>query len=779
MRISTQYKITIAIFSLVLIVIAASIVLVSESIANTRSQENLANNIARGAGDLAYVSNDFVIYRGSQQLSQWQKGYASFSEDIANLSVNTPEQKILVQDIQVNQQRIETVFDSIVSLSGSSNLNASTLQISWSRMSVQTQAVISDANQLSHLLRAQADQLNFENFLLITGIIGTFAIFLLVIYVQTFRRTLKSLSKLEVGAAVIGSGNLDYTLSEDKIDEIGELSRSFNQMTANLKSVTASKVDLEKEIVQRKKVEEALRKSQQDEQGRRKELEAIIETVPATMWFAHDRECSNMTGNKATYDLLQLPLGANVSETPLENHSLNFVAYSNSKPIHSEDLPLQRAARTGKPVMGVEFELRFADGRRVWLYGNAVPLFNDAGAVQGAIGTFVDVTLTKQVSQKVEEYARNLEGLVAERTKELELSSQYARGLIEASLDPLVTINADGKITDVNKATEIVTGYSRKNLIGSDFSDYFTEPEKARVVYQRVFNEGFVRDYPLAIKHKSGKITDVLYNATIYRNEEGQTQGIFAAARDITERVKLEKQVQDSERLAAIGATAGMVGHDIRNPLQAIISDAYLAKAELETLLDSEQKKMAIESIEEIRKNTEYINKIVQDLQDYARPLNPKIEETDLKQVIDSFIAKNDVPENIKVSIRIAKGAQKIRADSYYLNRILYNLITNSIQAMSKGGKLIVEARKEGEDTILNVQDTGVGIPKNIQDKMFTLMFTTKSKGQGFGLPVVKRMTESLGGTVSFESQEGKGTTFTVCLPSSAPKEINDKLSFK
>ncbi|MGE5637774.1 MAG: sensor histidine kinase, partial [Chloroflexota bacterium] len=209
------------------------------------------------------------------------------------------------------------------------------------------------------------------------------------------------------------------------------------------------------------------------------------------------------------------------------------------------------------------------------------------------------------------------------------------------------------------------------------------------------------------------------------------------------------------------------------------ISDAYLAKAELETLLESEQKKMAIESIEEIRKNTEYINKIVQDLQDYARPLNPKIEETDLKQVIDSFIAKNDVPENIKVSIRIAKGAQKIRADSYYLNRILYNLITNSIQAMSQGGKLIVEARKEGEDTILNVQDTGVGIPKNIQDKMFTLMFTTKSKGQGFGLPVVKRMTESLGGTVSFESQEGKGTTFTVCLPSSAPKEINDKLSFK
>ena len=113
-------------------------------------------------------------------------------------------------------------------------------------------------------------------------------------------------------------------------------------------------------------------------------------------------------------------------------------------------------------------------------------------------------------------------------------SSQYARSLIEASLDPLVTISAEGKITDVNEATAKVTGVPREELIGTDFSNYFTEPEKAREGYQRVFAEGFVTDYPLTIRHKDGGLTDVLYNASVYKDTRGNVIGIFAAARDVT-----------------------------------------------------------------------------------------------------------------------------------------------------------------------------------------------------------------------------------------------------
>jgi PAS domain S-box-containing protein len=126
--------------------------------------------------------------------------------------------------------------------------------------------------------------------------------------------------------------------------------------------------------------------------------------------------------------------------------------------------------------------------------------------------------------------------------KELQSASLYTRGLIEASLDPLVTISQDGKITDVNKATELVTGTSREQLIGTDFSNYFTEPDHARKGYQKVFAEGFVTDYPLTIRRRDGRLTDVLYNAAVYRSESGEVVGVFAAARDITEKKAAEEE---------------------------------------------------------------------------------------------------------------------------------------------------------------------------------------------------------------------------------------------
>lgn len=123
----------------------------------------------------------------------------------------------------------------------------------------------------------------------------------------------------------------------------------------------------------------------------------------------------------------------------------------------------------------------------------------------------------------------------------------YNRSLIEASLDPLVSIGPAGRITDVNAATEMVTGRSRVDLIGTDFSDYFTEPEKAREGYQQVFREGFVRDYALKLRHRDGHITSVLYNASVYRDDAGKAIGVFAAARDITEREKAEEQLLESQ----------------------------------------------------------------------------------------------------------------------------------------------------------------------------------------------------------------------------------------
>lgn len=127
---------------------------------------------------------------------------------------------------------------------------------------------------------------------------------------------------------------------------------------------------------------------------------------------------------------------------------------------------------------------------------------------------------------------------------QVQAASLYARSLIEASLDPLMTITPEGKIADANEATTQVTGFQREALIGTDFSDYFTQPEKARACYREVLRRGQVRDYPLSLRHVSGSVTDVEYNATVFRNETGELQGVFAAARDVTERRALEDKLR-------------------------------------------------------------------------------------------------------------------------------------------------------------------------------------------------------------------------------------------
>jgi len=177
-------------------------------------------------------------------------------------------------------------------------------------------------------------------------------------------------------------------------------------------------------------------------------------------------------------------------------------------------------------VRDYPLELRHRDGDVISVLYNASVYRNESGEVVGVFAAARDITARKRIEQA------------------LRLSNAYNRSLIETSLDPLVTIGPDGKITDVNSTTEAATGRSRGELIGTDFCDYFTEPAKARAGYEQVFREGLVRDYPLELRHRDGDVISVLYNASVYRNESGEVVGVFAAARDITERKRAEEALR-------------------------------------------------------------------------------------------------------------------------------------------------------------------------------------------------------------------------------------------
>ena len=514
-------------------------------------------------------------------------------------------------------------------------------QTQWNRMAVELQALAFDSQQLSQNIQEQTNQAIIVNTILTVALLSLFGTYFITIYFVAYRGTARSIVKLKNGIAVIGSGDLDYTIEAGKKDEIADISKSINQMAVNLKTVTASKNDLEQ-------AQTSLRESEQRWATTLKSIgDAVIATDTQGKIKFMNSEAERLTGWKLS-EALQKPAKT----------VFNIINEQTRLEVES---PIERALNEGI-VIGLANHtiLIQKNGKEVPIDDSGAPIKDREGKTTGVVLIFRDITERKKV-------------------------------------------------------------------------------EDERIRMQTKLEESAIQ-----LKEYASQMEELAEQRA--------------------------KQLKDSERLAAIGATAGMVGHDIRNPLQAIISDVFLAKTELTSIPDSEEKKNALESMSEIEKNIDYINKIVQDLQDYARPLNPKIEKNDLNSIVETFIAKNGLPKNIKVKVEITDEARIIRADSYYLNRILYNLVTNALQAMPTGGNLTIEAHKEAEDTVLSVKDTGVGIPKEIQDKMFTLMFTTKSKGQGFGLPVVKRMTESLGGTVSFESQEGKGTTFTIRLPSQRPK---------
>jgi signal transduction histidine kinase len=193
--------------------------------------------------------------------------------------------------------------------------------------------------------------------------------------------------------------------------------------------------------------------------------------------------------------------------------------------------------------------------------------------------------------------------------------------------------------------------------------------------------------------------------------------------------------------------------------------DVYLAKLEVDSMHNCQRKASLQESLDAVEKNVEYINKIVVDLQDYARPLKPFARETNLKETFESLFSRIIALKSIKISFCLENDAKRIITHPDLLNRILGNLVINSIQAMPAGGKLNIHAYRDENDYVITVKDTSVGIPEEVKGKLFAPLFTTKSKGQGFGLAVVKRLTEALGGTITFESKEGKGTTFMVRLP--------------
>ncbi len=328
-------------------------------------------------------------------------------------------------------------------------------------------------------------------------------------------------------------------------------------------------------------------------------------------------------------------------------------------------------------------------------------------------------------------------------------ASRYAHSLIEASLDPMVTISPDGKITDVNAATETVTGHDRNRLIGTDFSDYFTKSEEARDGYQAVFRDGSVRDYPLEIQHRDGHATAVLYNASVYRDEKGQIVGVFAAARDITERkraeaerMRLERQIRHARKAESLARMAGAIAHHFNNKLMAVSGNLELA------LKYAGPDKRLLARLGEAQRATAQAAEVSNLMLAYLGQALPTAEPFDLAEICLEVIEtqRASLPRRVSLKMDIPPQGPTIKANKAQVRQILSNLIVNAWEAIGEAqGEIQVALHlaersemsslhifpadwkpEEGPYACLEVSDNGSGISPEHLDLIFDRFFSTK-----------------------------------------------------
>jgi PAS domain S-box-containing protein len=354
-------------------------------------------------------------------------------------------------------------------------------------------------------------------------------------------------------------------------------------------------------------------------------------------------------------------------------------------------------------------------------------------------------------------------------------ASLYARSLIEASLDPLVIISREGQITDVNRATESVTGVARDRLIGSDFCDFFSEPEKARAAYRQVFADGLVHDYPMAIRHASGRLTDVLNNATVFCNQDGEVEGAFATARDVTKQKQAESEaqhyMQELERSnAELQDFATIASHDLQEPLRKVVAFGDHLKEHCGDGLDETGR----DFLARMQNAAQRMSVLIEALFQYSRvsaraePFQP----VDMLAVV--FGAVSDLEERISRShARIEfTPLPKVMADPMQVRQLMQNLVANALKFQAPGAMphVVIEGRTADHgDCEISVRDNGIGFEEKYLERIFRpfhrLHGRSEYEGSGMGLAICRKVVARHGGTITARSRPGEGSTFVVTLP--------------
>jgi PAS domain S-box-containing protein len=428
-----------------------------------------------------------------------------------------------------------------------------------------------------------------------------------------------------------------------------------------------------------------------------------------------------------------------------------------------------------KASRGIEdiYELTYIrkDGSRMPAVVSVTALRDTQDAIIGYLLIGTDNTARKQVEAEQKKLDQRL------RDQQF-----YTRSLIESNIDALMTTDPAGVITDVNKQMEALTGCTRDELIGALFKNYFTDPERAEAGIKRVLNENKVTNYELTARARDGKKTDVSYNATTFYDRDRNLQGVFAAARDVTERKRLDQILKEShielENAKSIAEKANLaksdflssMSHELRTPLGAILGFAQLIESGTPPPTATQTR-----SINQILQAGWYLLELINEILDLALiesgKLSLSLEPVCLPEVMrecEAMIEPQASKRGITLSFPSFEESHFVKADRTRVKQVMINLLSNAIKYNKPNGQVTVTRSTPSANRIrISITDTGEGLSPEKITQLFQPFNrlgqeNQEQEGTGIGLVMTKRLIELMGGTIGLESVLGKGSTFWV-----------------
>jgi PAS domain S-box-containing protein len=409
-------------------------------------------------------------------------------------------------------------------------------------------------------------------------------------------------------------------------------------------------------------------------------------------------------------------------------------------------------------VKDFEVEWKKKNGERITVLNTAVVKKDEKGTVVGYEGIKIDITDRKRMERELKE------------------ANNFLMNLIESSVDGIIVTNMKGDILLFNKGAEKLLGYKSEEVVGKMHIRNIYQPGVAKEVMDKLRSPDFggigkLTSMPIFHRRKDGELIEGDLSASLIYDEKGNEIASVGIFKDLRERLKMERELREiqqallqSEKLAAMGRLTSQIAHELNNPIYGIMNTLELLKTEIPP--ESKRRRILDLSLSEIQRLSEMLRNMLS----FSKPEEEKRRPIKIDELIEGILLvmeKQMKESNIQVEISFNPDIPEIMASTNQMRQVMLNILKNAKEAMPKGGTLTVRTSREDNRVLIHIQDTGMGVPEEIRDKIFDAFFTTKQKvkGVGLGLSVCYGIIKDHGGDIKVESEEGKGTTFIISLP--------------